>query len=229
MCRCCSTNLETVLRKFRGQEVALEGIKGHVGLTGVFRDIPADRCVPDFGVHEVMRVAIAGVNGIVRMLLTHGGVSRKSAASMVHMVLNRARTVARTVGRGKWGADKANAKGLVRIERGVAAHFVKARLWGILLQLVAPVIGNLQVVNKACRTAPAIVRAPPPIPDFSTLFPVTPIVLALTSDSMCHKIQCPKFLQVPLATLGHEIQTNPVGTPLATLAVKSKHLTNRIE
>ena len=44
---------------------------------------------------------------------------------------------------GKWGADKANAKGQVRIE--LAAHFVKARLWGPLLQLVAPVIRNHQV------------------------------------------------------------------------------------
>ena len=69
----------------------------------------------------------------------------------------------------------------------------------------------------------------PPIPDFSTLFPVIPIVLDLTSASMFHQIQSPKFLQVPLATLGHKIQTNPVGTPLATLAVKTKHLMNRIE
>ena len=83
VCHCCGANRETVLRKFGGQEVAVEGIKGHVRLTGVFCDIPADRCVPYFGAHGVMRVAIAGVNGIVRVLVTHGGVSRKSAATMV--------------------------------------------------------------------------------------------------------------------------------------------------
>ena len=44
-------------------------------------------------------------------------------------VLNGARKVARTLRLGKWGADKANAKGQVRIELGAAAHFVKARLW----------------------------------------------------------------------------------------------------
>ena len=44
------------------------------------------------------------------------------------------------------------------------------------------------------------------IPDFSTFFPETPIVLNLTSASMFHKLQSPKFLQVPLATLGHKIQ-----------------------
>ena len=72
-------------------------------------------------------------------------------------------------------------------------------------------------------------RALPPIPDFCTLFPVIPIVLDLTSASMFHQIQSPKFLQVPLATLGHKIQTNPLGTLLATLAVKTKHLMNGIE
>ena len=86
VCHCCGANRETVLRKFGGQEVALEGIKGHVRPTGVFRDIAADRRVPDFGAHGVMRIAIAGVNGIARVLVTHGGVSRKSAASMVQGV-----------------------------------------------------------------------------------------------------------------------------------------------
>ena len=51
VCHCCGANSETVLRKFGGQEVALEGIKGHVRLTGVFCDIPADRRVSDFGAH----------------------------------------------------------------------------------------------------------------------------------------------------------------------------------
>ena len=48
----------------------------------------------------------------------------------------------------KWGADKANANRQVRIELGAAAHFVKARLWGPLLQLVAPVIGNHQMGGR---------------------------------------------------------------------------------
>ena len=108
VCRCCGTNRETILRPFGGQEVAVEGIKGHVRPTGVFRDIAADRRVPDFGVHGVMHVPIAGVNGIERELVTHGGVSRKSAATMVQGVLNGTRKVARRVQRGKWGADKSN-------------------------------------------------------------------------------------------------------------------------
>ena len=145
VCHSCGANRETVLRKFGAQEVALEGIKGHVRLTGVFGDIPADRRVPHFRAHGVMRIAIARVNGIVRVLVTHGGVSRRSAASMVHGVLNGARKVARTVRPGKWRAHKANAKGQVRGELGAAAHFVEARLCGPLLQLGALVIKNHQV------------------------------------------------------------------------------------
>ena len=61
VCQCCGANHETALRKLGGQEVALKGIKGHVRLTEVFPDIAADRRVPDFGAHGVMRVAIAGV------------------------------------------------------------------------------------------------------------------------------------------------------------------------
>ena len=67
-CHCSGANGETVLRKIGGQEVAVEGIKGHVRLIGGLRDIPADRRVPDFGAQGVMRVANAGVNGIVRVL-----------------------------------------------------------------------------------------------------------------------------------------------------------------
>ena len=114
----------------------------------MFRDIPADRRVPDFGAHGVIRVAVAGVNGIVRRLVTHGGVSRKSAATMVQEVVHGARKVARTVRPRKWEADKANAKGQVRMELGAAAHLVKARPWCPLLQLVAPVIGNHQVGGR---------------------------------------------------------------------------------
>ena len=54
--------------------------------------------------------------------------------------------------------------------------------------------------RRSVGPAFAIVQALPPIPDFSTLLPLTPIVLDLTSDSMIYKIQYPKFLQVPFVT-----------------------------
>ena len=68
--------------------------------------------------------------------------------------------------------------------------------------------------RRSVGPAPAIVRPLPPIPDFSTLFPVTRIVLDLTNDYMPYETQNPKFLQVPLVTPDHRIQTNPVGTPV---------------
>ena len=148
VCRCCGANCETVFLMFGGQEVVLQGIKGHARLTWVSCDIPADPRVRDFCAHGVMRVAIAGVNGIVRVLVTHGGVSTKIAATMVQGVLNGARKLARTVRPGKWGAEKANAKGQVCIELGAATHFVNARLWGPLVQLVAPLIGNHQAGGR---------------------------------------------------------------------------------
>ena len=73
VCHYCSANRSTVLRKFGGQEVALEGLKGRARLSGVFRDILADRRIPDFGAHGVMRDAIAGINGTVMVLITQGG------------------------------------------------------------------------------------------------------------------------------------------------------------
>ena len=140
VCYCCGANRCRVLHTFGGQEVALEGIKGRAGLTGVFCDIPADRRIPDFGAHGVMRFAIAGLNGMVRVLVTHGGASKRASVRMVQGAVNGARRVARTVQHGKWGAEKTNAKGQVRMELGAGAHFVKAKLWGPLLPLVAPMI-----------------------------------------------------------------------------------------
>ena len=130
VCQCCGANRETVLRKFGGQEVAVEGIKGHARLTGVFRDIPADRRVPDFGAHGVMPVAVVGVNEIVRVLVTHGAVSRKSAATMVQGVLNGAQKVARMVRPGCGGRTRQMPKDKCALS------------WGLLRTLSKPGCGT---------------------------------------------------------------------------------------
>ena len=52
-------------------------------------------------------------------------------------------------------------------------------------------------------------RALAPIPDFSSPFPVTPIVLDLTSDSMLYKTLNPNFLQVALVTQSKQISEAP--------------------
>ena len=71
-----------------------------------------------------------------------------------------------------------------------------------------------RVARKVSRTiwrsvgpAPAILRALPPIPDKSTFFPVTPIVLDLTNASMITNHQFQNSTKVPqthpLTTLGN--------------------------
>ena len=60
VCHCCVANRSMVLRKFGGHDLALEGIKGLFRVTRVFRDILADRRIPDFGVHGVMHIALRG-------------------------------------------------------------------------------------------------------------------------------------------------------------------------
>ena len=81
--------------------MALEGIKGCARLTGVFHDIPAECRIPDFGAHGAMCVSIAGLNGTVKVLITHGGASNSTAARMVDGVVNCPWQMARTVRLGK--------------------------------------------------------------------------------------------------------------------------------
>ena len=70
---------------------------------------------------------------------------------------------------------------------------------------MTPLCGTLFV-----GPTPAIVRALPPIPDLSTFFPVTPIVVDLTNASMLsnHQFSVPKTVPQthPLATLTNVIQ-----------------------
>ena len=89
---------------------------------------------PDFGAHRVLWVAESELNGTPK---DHDGMSKTSASNLVQGVLNGARGMARTVRRGNWGAKKDNAKRQVHVEFRVDTHFVKAKLWGPLLQQVA--------------------------------------------------------------------------------------------
>ena len=142
VCHCCSKNRDTVLRRVGNAEVANAGIEGTVRFTGVFRDIPADQRIPDYGAHGVLRVCNGALSGTVGVLMAQGGMSRANTARLVQRVVNGAREAARTVG---WGAEKANAKGHVRPELGAALHFVRARLWVPLLQTVGGEIGGHRV------------------------------------------------------------------------------------
>ena len=83
VCHCCSKNRDTVLQRFGSAEVANAGIEGTVRFTGVFRDIPADRRIPDYGAYGVLRVCNSAFSGTVGVLMAQGGMSRGNAARLV--------------------------------------------------------------------------------------------------------------------------------------------------
>ena len=103
---------------------------------GVFRDVPADRRIPDYGAHGVMRRSKSVFSGTLGVLMIQGGMSRGNAARLVQRVVNWAREAGRNMQPGRQGAEKANGKGHVHLELGAALHFVRARLWVPLLQTV---------------------------------------------------------------------------------------------
>ena len=86
MCHRCGAKRATVLQKFGGPKVVVEGIKSHACLIRVFHDAPLDRRIPDFGAHGILPMAIVGLNGMISVLTVKG-----------------AGRVARTVRLGKWG------------------------------------------------------------------------------------------------------------------------------
>ena len=71
--------------------------------------------------------------------------NKGNAARFVQRVVNGACEAAQIVRPGSWGAEKANAKGHVRLELGAALRFVKARPWVPLLQEEGRKIGGHQV------------------------------------------------------------------------------------
>ena len=72
-------------------EIANAGIKGTVRFTGVFRDVPADRRIPDYYVHGVFRVCNCAFSGTVGVLMARGGMSRGNVARLVQRVVHGAR------------------------------------------------------------------------------------------------------------------------------------------
>ena len=114
----------------------------------VFHDIASERHIPDYKAHCVLRVFHCARNGMVSVLREHGGTLQPSAAKLVQDSVNGARKIARTARPGRWGSEKANKKGQVRIEWGAAVHFVTVRLFLPLLQKVGTMIGGHQVRGR---------------------------------------------------------------------------------
>ena len=148
VCHCCGKNRQTVPQRFAGAEVAMAGIEGQPRLTCVFRDIPLERRIPDYGSRGVLQVSHFALNGMVSMLRKHGGMSRPLAAKLVQDSVNVARKVAITARPGRWGSEKANGNGQIRIKLGATLHFVRVRLWLPLLQKVGTIVRGHQMGGR---------------------------------------------------------------------------------
>ena len=145
VCHCCGKHRQTMVQRFRGAEVAMVGIVGRPRLTGVFRDIPSERRIRDYGAHGVFQVSHCALNKMVSVLRENVSTSPPSTAKLVQDSVNGVRKVARTARPGRWGCEKANKKRQIRIELGAAVHFVRVRLWLPLLQKVGSIVEGHQV------------------------------------------------------------------------------------
>ena len=83
VCHCCGKNRETILQQFGGAEVANASLEGLVCVTGVLRDIPAHRRIPDYSAHGVLRVCNSAFSGTMGVLRAQGGTSNSITARFV--------------------------------------------------------------------------------------------------------------------------------------------------
>ena len=116
-----------------------------VAVSAVFRPIPPERRVPDYGLHGVCRMVFAGVNGLIAAAVAQG-VARATAAKGVQAILDRSRLAARTATKNSLAGCAANEKGKVRVEAAAAVHFVKNGRYAVLLDW-AREYGRLAGVN----------------------------------------------------------------------------------
>ena len=96
-------------------------------MAATYRHLPAKRCIPDYGLHGVLRVTICGISSMRDAVSAAIG---KSAAVAVRNffqpILDVARLAAKTVTKGRMakGNDSANAQGNVRLGCAAAVEYV---------------------------------------------------------------------------------------------------------
>ena len=104
------------------------------------RHIPGDRCIHDYGLHEVLRVTMRGILGMRDAI---SGTTGKSAAVVVRKLFFQpipdvACTEAKTVTKGRLNNHKANGK-------GKAVQFMRRRSWEALINVC---LNEGGVINK---------------------------------------------------------------------------------
>ena len=136
VCWVCGCNRAQCLANF-GLEDTIDGWWDVVLPIGaIYRHIAADRRIPDYGLHGVLRVTICGISGMRDAVAAAMG---KSAAVVVRNlfkpILDVARIQANTVAKGRLNNDKANGKGKFRLECAAGVQFMRTRRWEALITI----------------------------------------------------------------------------------------------
>ena len=86
--------------------------------------------MPDYGLHRVLHVLWCGINGTRDLVVQSTGKAPATVErTMLQPVLAQAGLAARTCTRASLNNEKANRKRKVRMECGVAIHFMRNRGW----------------------------------------------------------------------------------------------------
>ena len=96
-------------------------------ITGLFRDIPADRRIPDYGARGILRVCNSTFSSTVGVLKAPGGMSRGNTARLVQRVVNGAWEAASTVWSG-YGVLRRQIQRACPPRVGAALHLVRGHI-----------------------------------------------------------------------------------------------------
>ena len=97
------------------------------------RHIAADRRIPDFGLHGVLRVTICGISGMCdAVAATTGKSATVVVRNLFQPILDVARIQAKMV---RLNNEKANGKGKGRFECAAAMQFIRTRRWEALITM----------------------------------------------------------------------------------------------
>ena len=133
VCWVCGCNRAQCLANF-GLEDTIRGWWDVVLLTAA--DIAADRRIPDYGLHGVLRVTICGISGMRdAVAATTGNSAAVVVRNLFQPILDVARIQAKTVTKGRLNNEKANGKGKVRLECAAAVQFMRTLRWKALITI----------------------------------------------------------------------------------------------
>ena len=103
-------------------------------IIAVYRHILPARCIPDYGLHGVMRVCVCGIHGMRDSAVAATCKSRAVVArTLLQPILNVTRPAAKTCTRGIVHSKGANENGKFRLECAVPLHLMRNKGWETLV------------------------------------------------------------------------------------------------